>query len=95
MGRHSMNDVLKDSGNFLADLWYFITHFEAREIVTALVIIAITTVVAGVILGSIRWHAEFMEQCMVDHKEYVCTLMYRDGLQGTAIVPMVIPGMSQ
>ena len=95
MGRHSMNDVLKDSGNFLADLWYFITHFNALEYIMAFVIIATIAVITGVILGSIRWHAEFMEQCMVDHKEYVCTLMYRDGLQGTAIVPMVIPGMSQ
>lgn len=89
-----MNGTLKGVWGFIGDLWYFIIHSDAREIVTALIIIAITSIVTGVLLGHLRMHEEFMGQCMEDHKKYVCTLLWRDGIQGTAIAPTVIPSMS-
>ncbi len=72
-----------------------IEYFGRRNwqgLMVAAFTLLVLTAIVGTIIEGIYEHEEFMGQCMVDYKEYECTLMWRDSRQDTAIAPLVIHG---
>ncbi len=86
-----MNDILSGIEDFIDNVRYFITH-NAGEIAFVVAVVAAFVGLTAFIVGGVYEHEEFMEQCMVDYKEYECILMWRDSAQNTAIAPLVIHG---
>ncbi len=87
-----MNDIIDGVIDLFGDIGYFI-RWNIPEIALAVAIIAILVAITAAVVGHQARYEWFMEQCMEDHKEYECVILWRQGSR-SSIIPIMIPSVS-